>query len=167
MNEANAEPSQTETGQQGQTGEGEMNMGQQESVVAQQQTGKTTIADSVVAKIANIAAREVPGVHALGGATERAVSGAISKITGAGGRSTGIDVQVGQEEAAVDVAMIVDYGQSIPDVADNVRQNIMNQVNAFTGLRVKEVNISVNDLYFPGEGGQQEQGEQHEESSVR
>jgi uncharacterized alkaline shock family protein YloU len=166
MNEANAESNQAETGQQSQTGEGEMNMGQQESVVAQQETGKTTIADSVVAKIASIAAREVPGVHALGGATERAVSGAISKITG-GGRTSGINVEVGQEEAAVDVAMIVDYGQSIPDVANNVRQNIMDQVNAFTGLRVKEVNISVNDLYFPGEGGQQEQGEQHEESSVR
>jgi uncharacterized alkaline shock family protein YloU len=53
---------------------------------------------------------------------------------------------------------------SIPEVANNVRQNVVNQVQAFTGLRVKEVNIAVNDLYFPGEEAQ-EQGEREEGAS--
>ncbi len=112
--------------------------------------GKTTVADTVVAKIAGIAAREVQGVHEMGGVTERAIGGAISRITGARGPETsGVDVQVGQEEAIVNLSMIVDYGQPIPDVVDQVRQNVMNQIQTLTGLRVKEVNITVSDLYFP------------------
>lgn len=119
--------------------------------IQQQGPGKTVVADVVVAKIAGIAAREVQGVHALGGPTERAISGAISRITGAGARAAGVAVQVGEEEAAVDLSLIVDYGRSIPDVTNAVRQNIINQVESMTGLRVKEVNIAVNDLYFPEE----------------
>jgi len=123
----------------------------------QQGPGKTIVADTVVAKIAGMAAREVRGVHALGGPTERAISGAISRITGAGAKGTGVDVQVGQEEAAVDLSLMIDYGQSTPDVTNDVRQNIINQVQSMTGLRVKEVNITVYDLYFPQEEQQQQQ----------
>jgi len=128
----------------------------------EQGPGTTTISDSVVAKIAGIAAKEVPGVHDLGGAAERAVGGAISRITGGGARATGVNVEVGQEEAAVDLSMIVDYGQPIPDVANQVRQNVINQIQSLTGLRVKEVNITVNDLFFPEEQEQQEAREREE-----
>lgn len=123
--------------------------------------GRTIIADGVVAKIASIAAREVPGVHELGGATQRALGGAISRITGTTGAppTAGVSVEVGEAEAAVDLAMVIDYGQSIPDIATKVRENVMNQINSLTGLRVKEVNITVNDLYFPEEESQQEQGQ--------
>lgn len=116
----------------------------------EQGPGRTIIADSVIAKIAGIAAREVPGVHDLGGAAERAIGGAISRITG-GPQTAGVSVEVGEEEAAVDLNLIIDYGQSIPDVTNQVRQNIMNQIESMAGLRVKEVNISVNDLFFPEE----------------
>ncbi|MHB8842530.1 MAG: Asp23/Gls24 family envelope stress response protein [Candidatus Aquicultor sp.] len=128
----------------------------------QQGPGKTVIADTVVAKIAGMAAREVPGVHALGGTTERAISGALSRISGAQ-RMTGIDVQVGQQEAAVDLSMIVDYGQSIPDVTQNVRQNVCSQIESLTGLRCKEVNITVSDVYMPQEEQQQQQQQQQQQ----
>jgi uncharacterized alkaline shock family protein YloU len=155
--EGQQEWQQGEGEQQGETGEGEVSMEQQEM-------GKTSIADAVVAKVAEIATREIRGVHELGGATERVVSGAISKITGGAGRAAGVNVEVGEEEAAIDINMIAEYGMSIPEVANNVRQNVVNQVQAFTGLRVKEVNIAVNDLYFPGEEAQ-EQGEREEGAS--
>lgn len=108
--------------------------------------GRTIIADSVVSKIAGIATREIRGVHELGGTTERA----ISRITGAQ-KTTGVNVEVGDEEAIVDLHIIVDYGQSIPNMANEIRRNVMNQIQTLTGLRVKEVNISVNDLFFPEE----------------
>jgi uncharacterized alkaline shock family protein YloU len=114
--------------------------------------GKTAIADNVVAKIAGIAAREIPGVHDLvTSGAGAAIAGLASRVTGGDTRSLGVSVEVGQQEAAVDLNMIVDYGVSIPQVAAAVRQNIINRVGAMTGLAVKEVNIAVTDLYFPEE----------------
>lgn len=114
--------------------------------------GKTTISDMVVARIAGIAAREVPGVHDL--ATQGvggAVAGLAQRIGGADTRSQGVSVEVGEREAAIDLRVVVDYGVSIPQVAEAVRRNIMNRLGAMTGLIVKEVNIDVADLYFPVE----------------
>jgi len=118
--------------------------------------GKTIIAESVVAKIAALAAREVDGVHDLvpmgAGAT---IAGLAGKITRADQRSSGVSVEVGQREAAVDLNMTVDYGVNIPQVAAAVRQNIMDRIGAMTGLLVKEVNINAADLYFAEEHLQQ------------
>ena len=66
-------------------------------------------------------------------------------------RSQGVSVEVGEKEAAVDLTIIVDYGESIPQVAEDVRQQVIKRVEGITGLSVVEVNISVNDLYFPGD----------------
>lgn len=114
--------------------------------------GKTVIADSVVAKIAGAAAREIEGVHELvpigAGA---ALAGFAGRLARTDQRATGVNVEVGQREAAIDLNMTVDYGVSIPQVAEAVRQNIMERVRGMTGLMVKEVNINAADLYFPEE----------------
>lgn len=114
--------------------------------------GTTTISDIVVARIASLAAREVPGVHALGGG---GIGGAIAdiavKMTGAYPRGQGIDVEVGKRETAVDLKLSVEYGVSIPDVADAIRRNVEKRVTKMTGLIVKEVNIQITDLHFPNE----------------
>jgi uncharacterized alkaline shock family protein YloU len=66
-------------------------------------------------------------------------------------RSTGVSVEVGEREAAVDLRLTVEYGVSIPDLATGVRANVIDRLQSMTGLRVKEVNIDVVDLYFPEE----------------
>jgi uncharacterized alkaline shock family protein YloU len=107
--------------------------------------GTTSIADDVVAKIAEMAAREVRGVHEL----SSGLSGALRRFTpGMSGRGSAADVEVGKEEAIVDLDFVVDYGISIPSVAQSVRENVMTRLEHMTGLRVKEVNIEVSDLYF-------------------
>ncbi len=118
--------------------------------------GKTKIEDAVVAKIADLAAREIPGVHDLTPLSTSKMlsgmaSGLASRVTGSGsaGATQVVDVVVGEIEAAVDLGMSVDYGVNIPQVADAVRSNIVGRVQAMTGLIVKEVNIDVTDLYFP------------------
>lgn len=113
--------------------------------------GKTTIADSVVTKVAGIAAREVGGVHELGGGTSRAV-GSVTQRVGIGDQRTqGVSVEVGEREAAVDLVVVVDYGESVPRVAEAVREQVIKRIEGTTGLTVTEVNIDVTDLYFPGE----------------
>jgi len=123
--------------------------------------GKTKIEDVVVAKIADLAAREIPGVHDLTPlSTAKMLSGMASslasRVTGGGSGQPGqvVNVVVGEIEAAVDLGMSVDYGENIPQVADAVRSNIIGRIQAMTGLIVKEVNIDVTDLYFPAVANQ-------------
>jgi uncharacterized alkaline shock family protein YloU len=117
--------------------------------------GSTTISDAVVTKIASIAAREVRGVYDLGGGAARAIGG-ITRSAGIGAigvdeRMQGVGVEVGEREAAVDLTVVVEYGESIPQLAKSLRENITRRIEGMTGLTVTEVNVAVNDLYFPGD----------------
>lgn len=113
--------------------------------------GSTAIADAVVEKVASIAAREVAGVHELGGQTARAV-GTVTQAVGLGDqRSQGVSVEVGEREAAIDLTVVMEYGESIPQVANAIRENVIKRIEGITGLSVTEVNVTVNDLHFPGD----------------
>jgi uncharacterized alkaline shock family protein YloU len=113
--------------------------------------GQTTIGEGVVTKVAGLAAREVPGVHDLGGGAARAI-GSVTQMVGLGDAlNQGVSVETGEKEAAVDLTLVIDYGESIPRIADAVRAQVVKRVEGITGLSVTEVNITVNDLYFPGD----------------
>ena len=113
--------------------------------------GSTSIADTVVTKVASIAAREVRGVHELGGGVSRAMGAVTQRVGMSDERSQGVSVEVGEREAAVDLTIVVQYGESIPRVAQAVRDNVIKRIEGITGLSVTEVNIAVDDLYFPGD----------------
>lgn len=121
--------------------------------------GQTTIADVVVQKIAGLAAREVPGVHALGGGAARAFSAIRERIPGAtASAGQGVSVEVGEKQAAVDLQVVVEYGAAIADVARSIRRDVISGVEHMTGLEVVEVNIAVSDLHLP-EDGEESAGE--------
>jgi uncharacterized alkaline shock family protein YloU len=133
---------------------------QQSKNPLQSERGGTTIQDTVVSKISGIAAQEVEGIR-MGGGASQAASGLIGSITGnAGGQTRGVNVEVGQEEAAVDLTLTAEYGKSIPQLSEAVRRNVINRVENLVGLRVTEVNIEVGNIYFPDEEGNQQQLEQ-------
>src|SRR4051812_46808469 len=114
--------------------------------------GKTTIAASVVQKIAGIAAREISGVHSMGGGVSRAFGALRERIPGGGASGTniaGVQVEVGEKQAAVDLDIVVEYGASIVELARAVRRNVITAVERMTGLEVIEVNIAVNDIHLP------------------
>lgn len=117
--------------------------------------GTTTIADTVVSKIAGIAASEVTGVHALGGGAARAIGTLRERIPGARtNHSQGVSVEVGETEAAVDLDLVAEYGVSITDLANGIRRNVISAVERMTGLHVVEVNVAVNDVHLPQEDPQ-------------
>ncbi|MFH8410519.1 Asp23/Gls24 family envelope stress response protein [Streptomyces sp. NPDC018019] len=112
--------------------------------------GKTTIADGVVEKIAGMAAREVPGIHALGGGLARTFGAMRDKVPGGGSNfSRGVKVEVGERQTAIDLDVVVEYGGSIPTIAADVRDNVSSALEQMTGLEVVEINISVNDVHLP------------------
>jgi uncharacterized alkaline shock family protein YloU len=157
-------------------------MGQRRTPQAGQQSplrserGNTTISDAVVSQVAGIAAQEVEKVQ-MGGGTAAAVGGFLQSVTGTvtgsssgGNYSRGVSGEVGQEEAALDLTLTAEYGKSVPQLAEAVRRNVINRVESLVGLRVTEVNITVNDVQFPQERpmlGQQQEVEQQAREQER
>jgi len=112
--------------------------------------GKTVINDSVIAKVAGIAARESRGVFALGGGAARAF-GAIREAVAGEDKSQGINVEVGETQVAVDVTIVAEYPAPLQDVSDGVRANVIQAVESIVGMEVTEVNVTVNDVHLPSE----------------
>ncbi|MFI9761132.1 Asp23/Gls24 family envelope stress response protein [Streptomyces sp. NPDC051963] len=114
--------------------------------------GRTTIADGVVEKIAGIAAREVPGIHALGGGFTRTMGAVRDRVPGGHASvGRGVKVEVGEKQTAIDLQVVVAYGVSIREVVAEVRENVIAAVERMTGLEVVEVDIAVNDVHLPDE----------------
>lgn len=126
--------------------------------------GRTTIADGVVEKIAGLAARDVVGVHNMGSGIARTFGAMRERVPGgARGVSRGVKAEVGEVQTALDLEIVVEYGFAILDVAESVRDNVVNAVERMTGLEVVEVNIAVSDVKLPDE----ENGEEEEPGRVR
>ncbi|MFE0176997.1 Asp23/Gls24 family envelope stress response protein [Streptomyces sp. NPDC059002] len=121
--------------------------------------GRTTIADGVVEKIAGLAARDVVGVHAMGGGLARTFGAVRDRVPGGSKSVTrGVKAEVGEVQTALDLEIVVDYGVSIADVAHDVRENVIAAVERMTGLEVVEVNIAVSDVKLPDEDEDEPQG---------
>jgi uncharacterized alkaline shock family protein YloU len=118
--------------------------------------GQISVAEGVVQKIAGKACREIGGVHAMGTGGTRMFGSLRERIPGSSGPnfSQGVGVEVGETEAAVDLDIVVEYGVSIADLGRSIQRNVKQAVERMTGLRVVEVNVAVDDVYLPGDDGQ-------------
>jgi uncharacterized alkaline shock family protein YloU len=126
--------------------------------------GSTSISDSVVSKIAGIASQEVDGIRMGGGGASQTASNLLGSITGGSGSPTqGVSVEVGQEEAALDLTLTAEYGKAIPQLAEAVRRNVINRVENLVGLRVTEVNITVSNVFFPQQEAEQQRQQELEQ----
>ncbi len=112
--------------------------------------GTTTVADGVVAKVAGIAAHDIPGVYALGGGAARAF-GSIREAVGQRDLTQGVSVEVGQTQVAVDITLVVEYPHPLQTVADAVRDAIYAAVGDIVGMEVTEVNVSITDIHIASE----------------
>ncbi|WP_395727818.1 Asp23/Gls24 family envelope stress response protein [Nakamurella sp.] len=114
--------------------------------------GKTSIADTVVEKIAGLAAREITGVHKLGGGAARAFGAIREKIPGQSeSLAQGVTVEVGERQAAVDLDITVEYGVEIGELSKAIRRNVISAIERMTTLEVTEVNIVVHDVHVPSD----------------
>jgi uncharacterized alkaline shock family protein YloU len=113
-------------------------------------TGKTTIDDTVVSKVAGIAAREVNGVHSLGNGAARAI-GAIRDAIGQRDFGQGVKVEVGEKQVAADIVIVAEYPVALQQVADGVRAGVARALEQIVGMEVAEVNVTVQDVFIPGD----------------
>ncbi|MFS2032270.1 MULTISPECIES: Asp23/Gls24 family envelope stress response protein, partial [unclassified Curtobacterium] len=112
-------------------------------------TGKTVIDDTVVSKVAGIAAREVNGVHSLGNGAARAI-GAIRDAIGQRDFGQGVKVEVGEKQVAADIVIVAEYPVALQQVADGVRAGVARALEQIVGMEVAEVNVTVQDVFIPG-----------------
>lgn len=116
-------------------------------------TGRRTIIPAtVVATVAGIAARAVPGVHELSsGSSGGALVRVRTALPGGGGPSDGVEVEVGEVQAAVDLRLVAEYGVPVARLAGDVRERVVDDVEDLTGYEVTEVNVAVVDVHLDEE----------------
>lgn len=112
--------------------------------VKKNEGGKIVFANDVIATIAALAASEVKGVAGMSGGM---VEG-ITEMLGRKNLTKGVKVEVGTEEAAVDVTVVVSYGFRIQDVCHEIQTAIRDSIETMTGLHVVEVNVFVQGVSF-------------------
>jgi uncharacterized alkaline shock family protein YloU len=115
--------------------------------------GRIKVADEVVEKVAALAALEVSGVADMGGDLARAFESVRDRI-GIGARrgNQGVSAQIQDRQVAVSLTIVVEYGHVVMEVASEVKTNVARNVSRMLGMRVVEVNVTVDDVRMPGEG---------------
>lgn len=106
--------------------------------------GSIKISDEVVKVIAGMAAMEIQGVSGMSGG----IAGGIAEKLGRKNLSRGVKAEVGEKEATIDIFVIVEYGTPIKEVARQIQTKVKHAVESMTGLRVLEVNVSVQGVSF-------------------
>lgn len=109
-------------------------------------TGTITYANEVIAVIAGVAANEVEGVAGM------CAGGAISDVFGRNKNITkGVKVEIGTEEASVDLYLVIEYGTPIQTAAMNVQEGVRKAIETMTGLHVVRVDVHVQGVSFEKE----------------
>jgi len=112
----------------------------------QNSTGAITYANEVIAIISGVAANEVEGIAGM------CTSGGIAEVFGRNKNITkGVRVEIGTEEASVDLYVVVEYGTPIQTAAFNVQENVRKAIETMTGLHVVRVDVHVQGVSFEKE----------------
>ena len=100
-----------------------------------------TYNNEVVAIIAGLAANEVEGIAGMC-SVSGSIMGKNRNVT------KGVKVEVGTEEVAVDLYVIVEYGIPIQRAAADAQENVRKAIESMTGLHVVRVDVHVQSVSF-------------------
>ena len=116
--------------------------------------GELTYEDKVIQKIIGLSLEKVDGLLAVDGGF---FSNLTDKIINTDHVGNGVNVEVGKEQVAVDLNVVVEYQKNVPDLYKHIKEVVVSQVSKITDLEVVEVNVNVVDIKTK---------EQHEADSV-
>ena len=116
--------------------------------------GELTYEDKVIQKIIGLSLEKVDGLLAVDGGF---FSNLADKIVNTDHVGNGVNVEVGKEQVAVDLNVVVEYQKNVPDLYKHIKEVVVSQVSKITDLEVVEVNVNVVDIKTK---------EQHEADSV-
>ena len=116
--------------------------------------GELTYEDKVIQKIIGLSLEKVDGLLAVDGGF---FFNLTDKIINTDHVGNGVNVEVGKEQVAVDLNVVVEYQKNVPDLYKHIKEVVVSQVSKITDLEVVEVNVNVVDIKTK---------EQHEADSV-
>ena len=106
--------------------------------------GETTIAPSVVATVAQRAAREVDGVEVVSSGGLRGLIDSVRPD-----RATGTRADVASQHTAIELTLAVSWPRPVRQVTEEVRRHVKARVHKLTGYEVTDVDIVVEALPAP------------------
>ncbi|MBA4542974.1 MULTISPECIES: Asp23/Gls24 family envelope stress response protein [Thermoactinomyces] len=110
------------------------------------QLGKVEIAPEVIQIISGIAASRVEGVVGLSGG----VASNLNQLLGRKNVKKGIRVEL-DDQLVIELAVVVQYGYNIPEVGQEIQEQVKSAVESMTGLIVDQVVVRVDGIKFPQE----------------
>lgn len=116
--------------------------------------GELTYEDKVIQKIIGLSLENIPGLLAIDGGF---FSNLTDKLINTDNVASGVNVEVGKEQVAVDLNVIVEYQKNVPELYNKIKEVVVSEVSKMTDLEVVEVNVDVVDIKTK---------EQHEADSV-
>ena len=122
----------------------EYEKGLEKDAEIEQEVSKLSIADKVVAKISRIAVNRVDGILDMKASFFDSVSSVFQSSTEQD--TSGVDVEVGEKEAKVNMQIILEYGKSAPRIFEQIKKVVRENVKEMRGLNVITVNVDVVDV---------------------
>lgn len=105
--------------------------------------GSLTYEDKVVQKIVGLALESVDGLLSVEGGFFSNLTG---KLINTDDVTTGVDVEVGKTQVAVDLKVVTEYKKNVPEIYEKIKNVIRKEVASMTELDVVEVNVTVTDI---------------------
>lgn len=118
----------------------------------QSREDKIRISEEVIATIAGIAASGNENVASMGGGFVEGIVGMLGKKA----PSKGIKVEMKENQVNIDLAVVMQYGCKIHEVARDMQDRVRKAVQEMTGLEVLNVNVSVLGVSLSKENGKVE-----------
>ena len=124
------------------------------TVVSHDVKGELTYEDKVIQKIIGLSLENVSGLLEIDGGF---FSNLKDKLVNSDDVTTGVNVEVGKTQVAVDLNVVVEYQKNVPALYNQIKDVVVAEVSKMTDLEVVEVNVNVIDIKTK---------EQHEADSV-
>lgn len=107
------------------------------------ETASLTFEEKVLQTIVGVALALIDGLISADG---KFFSSMTEDLADQSNVTSGIEVEVGKEQVAIDLEVIVAYGKDIPRLFAQIQEIVLQEVSRLTALEVKEINIHIVDV---------------------
>lgn len=117
--------------------------------------GRVEIAPEVIEVITGISALEVEGLFAMRG---NFATGVVERF-GKKSHSKGVKVELTETGILIDLYVVLNFGVSIPQVAEKLQSNIRQTLKNMTALVIEEINVHVVGIQMDGKDSVEDKNE--------